>query len=96
MGQRARLKVRSIPGYYFLQIILNPPDKRHRDLGNFEKVCSDFAQAAGIIENDSLCRQLVIVYGSALEAPLGVRLEFRSVSVPAPRGREQIDRIDEL
>lgn len=59
--------------------MIHPPDERKRDLWNLEKVCSDFAESVGIIENDSLCRRGVIAYGSASQAPLGVRLRFIAV-----------------
>lgn len=63
-------------GFYTLHAIFNAPDKRPRDLGNLEKVCSDFAQSMGIIKNDSLCMKMVLEYGNKQEAPLGARLVF--------------------
>lgn len=78
--QKINYKDWRLKGYYSLQIIINPPDNRRRDLGNLEKVCSDFAQAAGIIEDDSLCRRLVIEYGSKEDAPLGARLIFQPMT----------------
>lgn len=81
LQQRSQYKTWGLRGYYAVTITLCPPDNRHRDLGNFEKVCSDFAQAAGIIENDRFCRRLVIEYGSKVEAPLGARLVFQSVAM---------------
>lgn len=69
---------RSIKGRYALHIVIHPPDNRKRDLCNLEKVCSDFAESVGIIENDSLCRRMVIEYGSSSQAPLGANLVFTS------------------
>ncbi len=60
-----------IKGEFQAEIILNPPDKRKRDIDNFHKALLDFAQANGIIENDHLCQRLLVTYG---EAPLGARM----------------------
>lgn len=76
--QRAKSKIKSIRGYYTLKIILNPSDKRRRDLGNFEKATSDFLQSAGIIDDDCLCRDLHLVWGSKDDAPNGARLILTS------------------
>lgn len=71
--------IQNIHGEYHLEIFLSPPDKRQRDLGNMEKILSDFAQKAGVIDNDHLCRKLTIQYGSKEEAPLGARMIFNAV-----------------
>lgn len=94
--QKPHLGDYKIKGHYSLSILLNPPDNRNRDLGNLEKILSDFAQSAGIIENDHLCRRLVIEYGSRIEAPLGARLTFTKVIVPSTIYREMLDKLDEL
>ena len=68
-----------IKGVYSLHIIFHPPDKRRRDIGNLEKVCSDFIQSVGLIEDDHYCRELHLVYGSSNDAPYGARLTIESV-----------------
>lgn len=60
MQQRSKQKIKHIDGHYFLDITLIPPDRRLRDLGNYEKVLSDFCQNSGIIKNDHLCEKLSI------------------------------------
>ena len=40
-------------GPYSLQICLERPDKRARDLGNYEKALSDFLVMHGIVKDDS-------------------------------------------
>ena len=74
LEQRSAQKLKSIEGYYTLKIILNAPDKRLRDLGNYEKVASDLIQKIGVIQNDHLCRDLHLVWGSSSDAPLGMRV----------------------
>lgn len=60
-------KPRPIKGRYKLTLLLTPPDKRKRDLGNLEKAISDALQTAGVIENDHLCRRLVIEWPDACD-----------------------------
>lgn len=79
LQQKPTQKIKSIKGHYALKIILNPPDKRLRDLGNYDKGLSDFLQTHGIVENDHLCQDLHIVWGSTDGAPLGARLILTSV-----------------
>ena len=55
LGQAKKQK---IPGEYVLEIHAVKPDKRRRDLGNLEKSISDILQAAGVIEDDSLCQEI--------------------------------------
>ena len=62
LEQKPAQKVKSIKGRYTLEIILSPPDKRLRDLGNYDKGLSDFLQTHGIIENDYLCRKLSLAW----------------------------------
>lgn len=74
MSQRGAQAIKSIKGPYALKIILNPPDGRRRDLGNYDKALSDFLQSSGIVQNDNLCQDLHIVWGDSTDAPLGTRL----------------------
>ena len=79
LQQKPTQKLKSIEGHYALKIILNPPDKRRRDLGNYDKALSDFLQTAGIVHNDCLCLDLHIVWGGDEDAPLGARLILEPV-----------------
>jgi hypothetical protein len=68
------MPVRSIPEHYSLKLILHAPDKLIRDVGNYEKVSSDFLQMARIVRNDCLCLDLHVVWGSSADAPHGARM----------------------
>jgi Holliday junction resolvase RusA-like endonuclease len=81
MQQKPKQKIKSIRGHYAMTIIVHRQDDRRRDIGNLEKACSDFAQAAGIIEDDYLCARQVKEYGTESMAPLGVRLILEPVRV---------------
>ncbi len=72
--QKPSAKVKKIKGAYKLKIILSRPDARRRDLGNYEKALSDILQTMGIIENDYLCREQHLVWGTRVDAPSGARL----------------------
>jgi Holliday junction resolvase RusA-like endonuclease len=74
LDQRARQEIKSIKGAYTLKLILSPPDKRRRDIGNYEKAVSDLLQLAGIIENDRFCTNQSIVWGSKDDARYGARV----------------------
>ncbi len=58
LQQKHHMIVKSIKGRYRLCIDAIPPDKRRRDAGNLEKSVSDFLQAVGVIENDSLSKSV--------------------------------------
>jgi crossover junction endodeoxyribonuclease RusA len=45
---------------YSLAICLRRPDKRQRDLGNYEKAVSDLLVAHGVIADDSGCERLTM------------------------------------
>jgi crossover junction endodeoxyribonuclease RusA len=47
-----------IAGNYSLQVLVNRPDKRKRDLDNIIKALSDILVAAHIIADDHLCVQI--------------------------------------
>ena len=75
LTQRPSCEIKTIIGHYTLKIVLNPPTSlRRRDLGNFEKPLSDFIVSHGVVEDDSLCLSLALVWGSMEDAPYGVRL----------------------
>ena len=86
LQQKLTLPVKKIAGCYSLEIVLAEPDNRLRDLGNYEKVLSDFIQSVGLIENDRLCRRLVMEYGDSDDAPLGCRLTIQSLGNTKCRG----------
>lgn len=85
LQQRPKLPIRAIHGPYTIQILAVRPDKRKRDLGNLEKVVSDFLEWMLIIEGDHLAEALsvrwvpdgdpktvrVLLYGEEEEAARG-------------------------
>lgn len=62
-------------GPYSLQICLERPDKRARDLGNYEKALSDFLVMHGIVKDDSYCRRLTMYWAEGLPAPCVVIIQ---------------------
>jgi Holliday junction resolvase RusA-like endonuclease len=80
MMQRAKLKIRKIEGEFQCSIILHPPNKRRIDLDNRVKGCLDFCNLMNIIDDDHLCRLLLVVYGGVESAPLGVRMILKPMS----------------
>src|SRR5512147_2723677 len=56
-------KHQPIKGEFSATIILNPPDKRRIDIDNRVKVLLDLAQKVSLIDDDCLCRLLVVSYG---------------------------------
>ncbi len=72
--QRPSKSPKRIEGRYTLDITLCRPDKRRRDLGNYEKVISDFLHLVGIIDDDNLSEKITLQWGTAEVAPLGARV----------------------
>jgi len=70
MQQRNKLSVKNISGRYKITILANPPDKRHRDLGNLEKVVSDFLQTIAVIEDDSMASRIELEWDTEA-TPIG-------------------------
>jgi Holliday junction resolvase RusA-like endonuclease len=66
-------KLSTVKSHFGAFIMLNPPDKRKSDLDNRTKVVLDMCQKMGLIENDNLCRLLVVFYGPEGGKP-GARL----------------------
>jgi crossover junction endodeoxyribonuclease RusA len=62
---------------YSLAICLRRPDKRRRDLGNFEKAISDLLVAHGVIADDSGCERLTMHWDH------GIREECIVIVMPA-------------
>jgi crossover junction endodeoxyribonuclease RusA len=48
-----------VEGEYDLHLLLDRPDRRRRDVGNYEKGPSDLLVERGVIEGDHLCARLV-------------------------------------
>lgn len=57
---------RGIIGRYHMTLTATAPDKRWRDIGNLEKATSDLLAAVGVVENDRLCRRLVLEWADAI------------------------------
>lgn len=74
MQVKSKQQIKHIIGPYRLEITLTPPDKRRRDIGNYEKALSDFLQAAGIVEDDHWCEVLHVVWDRSADATPGARL----------------------
>jgi len=70
MQQKGKLSVKHISGRYKITILANPPDKRRRDLGNLEKVVSDFLQTIAVIEDDSMASRIELEWDTEA-APSG-------------------------
>lgn len=70
---------KKIDGKFSATLILNPPDKRHIDIDNRIKAPLDLAESLGLIEDDHLCRRLLVEYSND-EHPLdsGARLLLSS------------------
>ena len=83
-----------VTGPFWARIVLVNPDKRRRDLDNRIKVLLDFAQKAGIVEDDSNTSAIDISWGSVEQAPTGCRVvinpgERKSVlAEPSTPGQE--------
>ena len=63
--QHAALEVRrqargSISGGYAFHMKATRPDRLPRDLGNLEKLVSDLCVSMGLVEDDSLCRRILL------------------------------------
>lgn len=82
MQQKPTCKIKSIQGHYTLHLELNPPDKRKRDIGNFEKAVSDWLQSMGIVENDNLCQHQEFVWCEDPSATYGCRVTIKSFDNP--------------
>lgn len=62
-------------GKYTINICLMRPDKRQRDIGNYEKCVSDFLVMHGVIQDDHLCQSLLMTWGENLPAPCVVLIQ---------------------
>jgi crossover junction endodeoxyribonuclease RusA len=62
-------KCTKIIGPFSASIVLYPPDKRKIDIDNRIKVILDAAQKNDLIEDDSMCRLLLVSYGYDTATP---------------------------
>jgi len=51
-----------VSGPYVLSVVLRAPDRRLRDLDNTIKPLNDALKQAGIIEDDHLCRTIILAW----------------------------------
>ncbi|MGI9297070.1 MAG: RusA family crossover junction endodeoxyribonuclease [Gammaproteobacteria bacterium] len=59
-----------IEGPFSLDIIVDRPDKRKRDISNLIKAIEDTLQDVGVIEDDCLCQELTIRWRERESGPL--------------------------
>ncbi|RCL03036.1 MAG: crossover junction endodeoxyribonuclease RusA [Candidatus Tokpelaia sp. JSC189] len=52
---------------YSLLIVLKRPDRRMRDLGNYEKAISDLLVSHGVVRDDSDCCSLMMKWHDAMD-----------------------------
>lgn len=55
---------------------LQRPDKRRRDVANYEKAVSDALVKHGVLSDDTLIEEITLKWG---EAPQGVRVEIMEI-----------------
>lgn len=60
LAEKTRLKIAS---YVAMTVLLSPPDRRRRDVDNYSKSLLDSLVKAGVLEDDSLVRDLRLVWG---------------------------------
>lgn len=70
-------------GPYELCIALQAPDKRARDLGNYEKAVSDLLVMHGVVKDDSYCRRLTMMWTENLPTPCTVLVQASEESLAA-------------
>jgi len=72
---------KGVRGPYGLTILVNPPDRRKRDIDNLAKPLSDALKAGGAIEDDHLCQELRMVLSPDVN---GVELTVMSTTFRIP------------
>ena len=60
LQQRPKMAVKHVEGPYIMILTATRPDERKRDLGNLEKVVSDFLEEMAIIDGDHLSEQILL------------------------------------
>ena len=55
-----------IKAHVAMTVLLSPPDRRRRDVDNYAKSLLDSLVKAGVLEDDSLIRDLRLVWGDVL------------------------------
>lgn len=72
----------TIKGPYELQLVLKKPDSRRRDLGNLEKVISDYIVRVELVEDDKFCQHIDARWADAsYQMASGCALVVRSVKL---------------
>jgi crossover junction endodeoxyribonuclease RusA len=71
LTQKPKLSPRAISGPYSLIVRLKP---RNADLDNFIKAVSDLLQTHGLIENDRLCRKILMIWDENLDVDCRVTI----------------------
>lgn len=77
MAQKPKLACKAIKGPYAL-VIKMAPRSSLADADNFIKAISDLLQKHNMIENDRLCRKLLVVWDEKLS--VACRVSLRSIS----------------
>lgn len=69
-----------VPPPYDVTYTFRRPDKRQRDVANYEKAVSDFLVAHGYLQDDSLIDRITLQWGE-FEAPewVGIKCVIRSI-----------------
>lgn len=77
IAQKPKLPCKAISGRYSMILWVSPKNSL-ADIGNLEKAVSDLLQAHGFIQNDNLCRKLMIIWeDNPNKLPLGCRVKLK-------------------
>ena len=66
--EQLKKRPKAIAGPVAITLILNPPDKRRRDLDNYLKAIFDSLTHAGVWEDDSQIKKMAVEWGGLLKA----------------------------
>lgn len=83
LAQRAHLGITTPVRMY---IAFCPPDRRRRDVDNYAKALLDSLVEAKVLEDDSLIRDLRMVWGEVMPGGRAV-VTIRKLAVPPEQGR---------
>lgn len=78
LTQKPKLSPKGISGPYSMILRLKPKNSGLADADNYLKATSDLLQAHNIIENDRLCRKLLVLWDEKL--PVACRVTIKSIS----------------
>lgn len=68
--EQLKKRPKAITGPVEITLILNPPDKRRRDLDNYLKAIFDSLTHAGVWEDDSQIKKMEVKWGEAVKGEL--------------------------